>query len=48
MASTFFWVDPVEDLIGILMTQMIPSGAYPIRRELRTLAYSAFTDSNQP
>ena len=48
MASTFFWVDPVEDLIGILMTQMIPSGAYPIRRELRTLAYSAFTESNQP
>ena len=46
MASTFFWIDPVEDLIVTLMTQMIPSGAYPIRRELRTLVYSAFTESN--
>ena len=45
MASTFFWIDPVEDLIVILMTQMIPSGAYPIRRELRTLVYSAFSES---
>ncbi len=45
MASTFFWIDPVEDLIVILMTQMIPSGAYPIRRELKTLIYSALTES---
>ena len=44
-ASTFFWIDPHEDLIGILMTQLLPSSAYPIRRELRTLVYSAFTDS---
>ena len=46
MASTFFWVDPAEDLIVTFMTQMIPSGAYPVRRELRTLIYSAFTESN--
>ena len=46
MASTFFWIDPAEDLIVTLMTQMIPSGAYPIRRELRTLVYSAFTESS--
>ena len=46
MASTFFWIDPKEDLIAILMTQLMPSGAYPIRRELRTLIYSAFTESN--
>ncbi len=44
-ASTFFWIDPHEDLIAILMTQLLPSSAYPIRRELRTLVYSAFTDS---
>jgi len=24
------------------MTQLIPSATYPIRRELRTLVYSAF------
>lgn len=45
-ASTFFWIDPVEDLIAILMTQLLPSSAYPIRRQLRTLVYSAFTESN--
>ena len=45
-ASTFFWIDPKEELIAILMTQLMPSSAYPIRRELRTLVYSAFTESN--
>jgi CubicO group peptidase (beta-lactamase class C family) len=44
-ASTSFWVDPREELIAILMTQLLPSSAYPIRRELRTLVYSAFTES---
>ncbi len=43
-ASTFFWVDPKEELIAILMTQLMPSSAYPIRRQLRTLVYSAFTE----
>ena len=45
-ASTFFWIDPKEELITILMTQLIPSSVYPIRRQLRTLVYSAFTESN--
>ena len=44
-ASTAFWIDPKEDLIVIFMTQLIPSSFYPIRRELRTLAYSAITES---
>ena len=43
-ASTFFWVDPKEELIAILMTQLLPSSAYPIRRQLRTLVYSALTE----
>ena len=43
MASTYFWVDPREELIVIFMTQLTPSATYPIRRELRTLVYSAFT-----
>jgi CubicO group peptidase (beta-lactamase class C family) len=42
LASTYFWIDPQEDLIVIFMTQLIPSATYPIRRELRTLVYSAF------
>jgi CubicO group peptidase (beta-lactamase class C family) len=45
-ASTFFWIDPKEELIAMLMTQLMPSSAYPIRRQLRTLVYSAFTESN--
>lgn len=45
MASTYFWVDPAEELIVIFMTQLIPSATYPVRRELRTLVYSAFEDS---
>ena len=41
MFSTAFFVDPVEDIIMIFMTQLSPSSLYPIRRELRTLIYSA-------
>jgi len=43
-ASTFFWIDPQEDLIGIFMTQLIPSSTYPVRREVRTLTYAALDD----
>jgi CubicO group peptidase (beta-lactamase class C family) len=45
-ATTSFWIDPVEELIAIFMTQVLPSSATPIRRELRTMVYSAITDSN--
>lgn len=41
MASTYFWVDPREELIVIFMTQLMPSATYPIRRQLRTAVYSA-------
>jgi CubicO group peptidase (beta-lactamase class C family) len=40
-ASTAFWVDPAEELIVILLTQLMPSSTYPIRRELRVLTYGA-------
>lgn len=42
MASTYFWVDPREELIVIFMTQLMPSTTYPLRRELRTAVYAAF------
>lgn len=41
MASTFFWIDPEEDLIGIMMTQMMPSSSYPIRPQFQQLVYAA-------
>jgi len=40
-ASTFFWLDPEEDLYVILLTQLMPSSTYPIRRELRSRVYQA-------
>ena len=40
-ASTYFWVDPVEELIVVFTTQLLPSSCYPIRRELKTLVYQA-------
>ncbi|PTS84591.1 serine hydrolase [Sphingomonas sp. HMWF008] len=43
MFSTAFFVDPVEQLSMVFMTQMSPSNVYPIRRELKTLIYSALT-----
>ena len=43
-ASTYFWVDPDEELIVVFMTQLLPSSSYPIRRELKTLVYSALVD----
>jgi CubicO group peptidase (beta-lactamase class C family) len=43
-ASTFFWMDPEEDLYVILLTQLMPSSTYPIRRELRTRVYQALLD----
>jgi CubicO group peptidase (beta-lactamase class C family) len=43
MFSTAFFIDPVERLTMVFMTQMSPSNVYPIRRELKTLIYSALT-----
>jgi len=45
MASTAFWVDPVEKVTVVFMTQLMPSTSYPIRRELRTLVYSALIET---
>jgi len=40
-ASTDFWVDPQEDLIGIVMPQLMNNQQYPFGRDLRVLAYQA-------
>jgi len=41
MYSTAFFVDPVEEITMVFMTQLQPSSVYPVRRELKTLIYSA-------
>ncbi|WP_420823138.1 serine hydrolase domain-containing protein [Tsuneonella mangrovi] len=43
--STAFFVDPVEKITCVFMTQVYPSSVYPIRRQLKTLVYSAVADS---
>ena len=43
-ASTAFWVDPAEDMYVVMLTQLMPSSTYPIRRELRVLSYQAIVD----
>jgi CubicO group peptidase (beta-lactamase class C family) len=43
-ASTAFWVDPVEDVTAIFMTQLLPSTIYPFRAQLRALVYQALVD----
>jgi CubicO group peptidase (beta-lactamase class C family) len=45
-AATAFWVDPKEELTVVFMTQVIGSEArLTLRRDLRTLVYSAMTES---
>lgn len=41
VASTAFWVDPVEEVTALLFTQLMPSSTYPLRPQLRQLVYSA-------
>ena len=44
MAGTTFFIDPVEELIVVFMTQLIPSSSYPVRQELRALVNAALVD----
>ena len=41
MASTFFWVDPVQDLSVVFFTQLAPSSSYPSRSQLKALVQGA-------
>lgn len=43
-ASTAFWIDPVEEVIVVFMTQLIPSNDYPLRGELQVLVNAAIDD----
>jgi CubicO group peptidase (beta-lactamase class C family) len=40
-ASTIFWVDPVEELVVIFMTQLMPSGTFNFRGQLKSIVYPA-------
>ena len=42
-ASTLFWVDPIEDLYAIFMTQLIPSSTFNFRGQIKNLVYGALS-----
>jgi CubicO group peptidase (beta-lactamase class C family) len=43
-ASTTFFVDPAEELLVVFMTQLIPSGTFNFRGQLKALVYPAIVD----
>jgi CubicO group peptidase (beta-lactamase class C family) len=43
-ASTIFWVDPKEDLCVVFMTQLMPSGTFNFRGQLKSLVYASIID----
>jgi CubicO group peptidase (beta-lactamase class C family) len=44
LASTAFWVDPVEEITALFFTQLLPSSTYPLRPQLRALVNQAVVD----
>jgi CubicO group peptidase (beta-lactamase class C family) len=43
-ASTYFWVDPKDDLLAIFMTQLMPSTTFDFRGQLKDIVYSVIVD----
>ena len=43
-ASTVFSVDPVEDMVTLFMTQLLPSSTHPLRPEIRQLVRQSIID----
>ncbi len=41
LASTIFWVDPVEELTVVFMTQLMPSSTFDFRGQLENIVYGA-------
>ncbi|MFN8474595.1 MAG: serine hydrolase domain-containing protein [Anaerolineae bacterium] len=42
--ETIFWVDPVENLIAVFLTQFTPPMLYPLRRDVRVATYQAIVE----
>ena len=43
-AGTLFWIDPKEHMIGVFLTQILPSGENSGRDQFKRLAYQALVD----
>jgi CubicO group peptidase (beta-lactamase class C family) len=44
LANTIFWIDPEEELVAILMTNVVYQGNLPLREEMRQMVYQALLD----
>ena len=44
IANTYFFIDPAEDLIAMVWTQMQPYGYYPLSQEFNVAVYQAIVD----
>ncbi len=44
-ASTYFFIDPKEKLIAVLLTQYFPFTQYPLREDLKAAVYQAMEKS---
>ncbi|MFA5324199.1 MAG: serine hydrolase domain-containing protein [Smithella sp.] len=42
--NTYFYIDPKEELVLILMSQFVPNYYYPVFNQLRVLSYQAIVD----
>ena len=44
LASTLFWVDPIEELYTIFMTQLIPSSIFNFRGQIKNIVYGSLSE----
>lgn len=43
-ANTYFFIDPAEDLVAMVWTQLMPYAAVPVSDQFRTLVYAAIEE----
>ena len=43
-ATTHFWIDHEEEIVGLVHTQLLPDGTYPVRELMQLLTYQAIID----
>ena len=43
-ATTDFWIDPTEQLVGVIMPQLMDGGEYPLQADFQVLVYQALDD----
>ena len=43
-ASTDFWIDREQELVGMVLTQLLPAGTYPTRNRMHQMTYQAIIE----